>query len=123
MALADPRARELVLLTMARLGLDENDKIGFARAIELHPFGSPGSMIVKWLKRSTAPSFTYVMTMLSETGLLQPEAEAVWRGVSLREAERLVAAARERVRAQETAVAAARLETPRAAARGKRRTA
>lgn len=50
--------------------------------------------IANWFRGLNGPVFEDTMDMLDEAGLLQPEAVAVWRGVSLEAAELVVGAAR-----------------------------
>lgn len=49
-----------------------------------------------WISGKTRLRYRETMGMLSEAGLLQPEAEAAWRGISLEAAELIVEAARAR---------------------------
>lgn len=50
--------------------------------------------ISNWFKGLNGPAFDDTMDMLGEAGLLQPEAEAAWRGISLLDAAKVVDAAR-----------------------------
>lgn len=62
--------------------------------------------ISNWIAGRNGPAFDDAMDMLDEIGFLQPEAVALWRGISLAEAKRVVAEVRanaDRVLAQRLA--------------------
>jgi hypothetical protein len=105
MAVGDPEATaRLVALAMQRLGLDGRGGAGkLARLIGMPPYseGSIG-LVHRWLKGVNAPRAEYMLEMLSQAGLLTPEADRAWRGEPLdpRAAARAVAEAAAR-RAEE----------------------
>jgi hypothetical protein len=59
--------------------------------------------VANWLNHMNAPEFEPTMELLSSSGLLQPDAEAAWRGISVEEAEQRVAALRSALEARDAA--------------------
>jgi hypothetical protein len=109
---AEKAGQRLTRLAMKRVGIDD-DHIAFAVRIGLVPARAQDSAtrlekdrnktrrVKNWVEGGNAPDFEGTMTMLSETGLLQPEAEAAWRGISLADAVLRVEALRDQVELQE----------------------
>lgn len=114
---AETASQRLTRLAMKRIGLV--DHIAFAvkiglippraldRAKRLEQDRNKSKRVGNWVDGSNAPDFEGTMAMLSEAGLLQLEAEAAWRGISLADAEVAVNALRAEIEDRE---AAARLD-------------
>jgi hypothetical protein len=77
---AEATAR-LVQLAMRKLGFEGKGARGkLAEAIGMPPYGDNNGMVRKWLRGEHAPRAEYMVEMLSQAGLLTPEADRAWRG-------------------------------------------
>lgn len=97
-------AQRIARLGMARLELPDYMAVAVALGVvdkraldpktQLSRDLYKAARVKNWVNGNNAPKFTDTMTLLSEAGLLQPEAEAAWRGISLSEATRDVSTRR-----------------------------
>lgn len=98
------RLQAVLALVIVRLGLPRKGddlaiRLGWAR----DRGAGLGRRARSWVdERKTPPrQFVDLMHMLGEAGLLQPEAEEAWRGISPEEARQVVDAARSQALAAE----------------------
>jgi hypothetical protein len=96
---ADERLERVMALVRERLGTDSPTAIAKAARITDDTANAP-RLVTNWIEGVNAPSFVYVMKLLSAAHLLMPEAEAAWRGDPLTgDLRRELEAAREALRA------------------------
>lgn len=87
-------------LVIDRLGIPrKGDDLAIALGWQRDRGSGLGRRAREWIDRRHPPpqGYSEVLHMLGEAGLLQPEAEAAWRGISLGEAVRAVEAQRIRL--------------------------
>lgn len=109
----------MVELAMKRLGA--TGPAALTRRMEWDGLTAPKN-ISRWRREDHEMGFEALVGLLSEAGLLQPEAEAAWKEISLEAAQRRVAQARERAAAID-ADRAPRVQQRGAAASPRRRAA
>lgn len=102
--MADAATKRVMAAVMKRLGYGNYIELAvhlkivprraLNRATQTVPDRDKSRKVDNWIKGNNSPRFHPTMTLLSEAGLLQPEAEAAWKGITLEAAEAAVIAAR-----------------------------
>jgi hypothetical protein len=111
----------LMRLAVSRLGVPYvGDDVAIRLEFERDRGAGIGRRWRDWIDRDKTPprQFIDLLVLLDEAGLLQPEAVAGWRGISLEEARLAVGRARD-----QAAMAAESQATHEGSAQGRRRTA